>query len=654
VGRYQRILFARAPGVVTRSAFLIGLCLSFSGCDRFRDFLGNTSGFCSSTSETQNRFMGSSQADHLVIFVHGFCGDAKNTWFNKESTFDFPTELAKDLKDSYILSFNYVSRLGGGSSIVYVADQLAFEIGELFKVHRYQSISFVTHSTGGIVVREYILRRQPRSQPQARITHVILLAVPNTGTEVADLNVLVPTNRQPSELRQVDNGNSYLESLNKDWNQDFKASNHPRNVLVYAGFEQVPLEGYSKVVVTSSSSIAYADQEMAFQKNHFGMSKPTDRQDFLYRWVKSQLEVPFDSEMQQKARDRIIFDVKRARQLGRGLDLVVNLPSIIGRDLEYFELDADAGQGKKESYRGASRFLKEIMLPLFKCVGRARSEKADLEGVKYEVKPIALALEQLLREERKAAHDSFVRSIGMHSKEIRKLLARPGECETFALDRWPESLPVLPRLIEGPYIHLATAHLLLFSGDLDRAVKLLEGESAKFGWDMNFNNYLAGLENVALRDLEYVIKYYDAALKIARVAAGKVAQSEQGSGKVSREKLMRMKARFNSAIQGLKNNLAFALAQDGSRERDARIYAEEGFLLAPNDAATIDTQAYVKMAFGARKAPPDLDEIRDAKALFEKALSYAESLVDGDDKSDALQIVEQHLRQSEELLSRRQ
>lgn len=136
------------------------------------------------------------------------------------------------------------------------------------------------------------MRRQPNVHPQIDVSKIITLATPNNGAELARLAWLIPRNRQIQELRHVDQGNTFLESLNSDWNRAFKAQGHPRNIKLYAGYEQLPMS-ISGELVSLSSAIKFADEPMGFQKTHIEIAKPTDRSDSLYRWVKASVqEIP--------------------------------------------------------------------------------------------------------------------------------------------------------------------------------------------------------------------------------------------------------------------------------------------------------------------------------------------------------------------------
>lgn len=329
------------------------LALLLSGCAPIINMANSAYNFCSSNAESSHQYFGSPNADDLVIFIHGLCGNAKTTWLNTSTNFLFPEELALDFarenQATYIVSFDYVSHLQGGPSILSIADHLEFEIDELLKKHPYRTLRIVAHSMGGLVAREYILRRHPRAHPQLKVTNVVLLASPSNGSELAALGQLVSKSRQIEELRHLDKGNTYLESLNKDWNREFKGGGHPRHVLAYAGYEELPMSVVGQVV-RLSSAITYADETMGFQENHVSIAKPKER-NVLYRWVKAKLGESLEKTARQlldgMVQQGLLTAADIPQRLPRTVELLEGLQALAGTELETVLNYVKAGQFKK-------------------------------------------------------------------------------------------------------------------------------------------------------------------------------------------------------------------------------------------------------------------------------------------------------------------
>jgi tetratricopeptide (TPR) repeat protein len=286
--------------MLSRLTCLMALVLLLTGCASFIPPINSALDICPSTTDTRNQYFGSPDAEDLVIFIHGLCGDAKTTWTNSKTGFVFPEALAQDFATenhpAYVVAFDYVSRLQGGPSILSIANHLEFQIGQLLRKRSFQRLRIVAHSMGGLVAREYILRHHAQVHPSLKVAGVVLLATPNNGSELTKVGGLVSESRQIRELRHVDDkgNNTYLESLNSDWNREFKSDGHPRHVLVYAGYEEIDMPMIGSVV-KMSSAIPYADSVMGFQLDHISIAKPADRdQNTLYTWVKAMLEISLE------------------------------------------------------------------------------------------------------------------------------------------------------------------------------------------------------------------------------------------------------------------------------------------------------------------------------------------------------------------------
>src|SRR5215470_209456 len=221
----------------------------------------------------------------LVVFVHGFCGDSRQTW--TAGTFYFPEALAAEFRDADFMSFEYARGVDDAPGVPSIVSTLHFEISA--RAHRnYKRIKFIGHSLGGLVVREYVL-----SHPEVPVTHVILLSSPSDGAELATtFSRVIPKNRQAADLELLSR-NSYLRSLNDRWESTFVVENHPRYVEVYGLFEEVPTFGVG-VIVSEASATKYVSppSKLGVQRTHIDIAKPKDQEDRIYRWVKNSLSSP--------------------------------------------------------------------------------------------------------------------------------------------------------------------------------------------------------------------------------------------------------------------------------------------------------------------------------------------------------------------------
>lgn len=360
--------------MITRFTYLLFMAILVSGCSLGVSIVNWAFNYCPPKTEGVHRSYGAPDAANLVIFIHGLCGDAQATWTNTSTHFVFTEELARDLAQEnesvYVVAFDYAGRLQDGPSILSIADHLQFEIDELLKKHSYRTLRIVAHSMGGLVAREYILRRQTRAHPQLRITNLVLLGSPSNGSELADLGRLIPRNRQVEELRYIDKGNTYLESLNRDWNAEFKGAGHPRNILLYGGYEQLS-DWLTGPIVTQISAIPYADDTMGFQETHESLAKPKDKNSEIYRWVKAKLGESREKmawrQLENMVKEGLLSSVDILKLMPRTVELLEGLQTAASTELQKKALaNVKAGQLEAalsllaESEPTETRFIDDI------------------------------------------------------------------------------------------------------------------------------------------------------------------------------------------------------------------------------------------------------------------------------------------------------
>src|ERR1700730_17540028 len=121
--------------------------------------------------------------DWAVLFVHGFLGDARDTWMAPNASESFPSLLATDnqLTDYDVYLFQYPTKKLAPPSIDKIADQLGFAVKQ--HLSRARTI-FIAHSMGGLVCMRYILNLLQERQNHA-IGGLLTYGTPMTGVEWA-------------------------------------------------------------------------------------------------------------------------------------------------------------------------------------------------------------------------------------------------------------------------------------------------------------------------------------------------------------------------------------------------------------------------------------------------------------------------------------
>ena len=371
-----------------------------------------------------------------------------------------------------------------------------------------------------------------------------------------------------------------------------------------------------------------------------------------------------------KTEENIIFQVTRDHYKMETLDFIEKrLPTLLTNDLDYLALVPNTQ--KADSARSMQQWLDTIIKPLIQCTNQALLNNNNLTSIRSELRPAVQVLRRWIQADEQKEHTTFVVAVGKSWQAMQKLIAElsPGreltdcpwsgpwfeDAQQYGL---PGFAPQIPLLMRGPYIYILLARLLWFLEDIEGSINLLREKEQEFRDDMNFNLTLAILLYTQGDDLKEARQYLQMGLKIADDAASRVDfELKRTDAAVSKDKLHAMEKRFRAAKRLFKNTIAYWSAKAGDSPFTARLYAKENYDLYPDDPEIIDTYGYVRMAFAARKIPPDFDEILEAKRLFEEAISSIKTIktptaVDKKAKQRTQLILEQHLEQAKELLLR--
>ncbi|MBI4383763.1 MAG: tetratricopeptide repeat protein [Nitrospinae bacterium] len=273
----------------------------------------------------EDTFFKNKNSTKLIVFIHGINGDPVGTWTNDKTRFFWPEELSKDeeFQDADVWSFGYDSGCGPSFNIREIAKHLETELREKLNGGRYSSISFVAHSMGGLVFREFVLSRYGHLQPAVPIGGAVLLSTPNRGSGLANLVNHVCHGDSLGDL--IQGKNDYIDTLNDRWREKYGQEESVRPFRISAGYEIKPIAGL--IIVDKDSAAAYASQCLPFKRNHFEIAKPEgrDTNDNLYLWVKQRLLAkPPDprlqtlTEAQEKRYTEIIEQLQKQLQ---GTDL---------------------------------------------------------------------------------------------------------------------------------------------------------------------------------------------------------------------------------------------------------------------------------------------------------------------------------------------
>src|SRR5262249_18654140 len=152
-----------------------------------------------------------------------------------------------------------------------------------FIEHRFPSTSrriLVCHSLGGLIARRMIVDDRKKERPNG-ITHLLLLAVPNNGAELASVGRTI--NWWHPQLRQLCKNSDFLDHLNEDWHRlGLEAS---LSVTYVVG-------GNDKVVDEASAKGFWGNDRVktVISAGHIDIVKPTSHNDLQYLILKQVLQ----------------------------------------------------------------------------------------------------------------------------------------------------------------------------------------------------------------------------------------------------------------------------------------------------------------------------------------------------------------------------
>ena len=208
----------------------------------------------------------SPQNTRLLVLVHGWNGDAKDTWMA------FPTLIQSDSSFSSfdVWSINYPTfQLRRNLSI----DQMARWLNETMVrdgyYAKYQEIYVIAHSMGGLVAREMLLVNRLGSDNRA-YKSLIEIATPHQGAELGGLlNALGLSRGFSDDLRP---GSPMLRALHEKWNA---LKDRPPTYCLSSPHDDV---------VTQDSAVFQCDDFLHYPEwGHKDMVKPAGLTDDRYR-----------------------------------------------------------------------------------------------------------------------------------------------------------------------------------------------------------------------------------------------------------------------------------------------------------------------------------------------------------------------------------
>lgn len=211
---------------------------------------------------------------NLIVFVHGIVGSAQGTWKNKDSGQNWPSLVAEDplFSGTDILVYNYPSSLVERKfSMAGLTQRMAIEFrSNDIAIGEYEKITFVAHSMGGIIVRNYILEN-PEIVP--KINALYLFSTPMNGSALA--NILSVARKSPlvKNLAIPNDGEGFLSDLRREWREKRMS----KKFDTFCAFESAPVLRTVTVVAELSAELLCDSGFVEIPEDHFSMVKPASR-----------------------------------------------------------------------------------------------------------------------------------------------------------------------------------------------------------------------------------------------------------------------------------------------------------------------------------------------------------------------------------------
>ncbi len=221
--------------------------------------------------EVKTSFRESKGANNLLLFIHGFSGEASDTFGS------IPDMLMKDSKmDGWDMKpFGYSQYVtpemgkyiwAGIEDIDRISDYLSTSVK--YKFDKYDRIAIVAHSLGGLIAQRAILNF--KEEYQNKISHLVLLGTPSNGIEPAKLSKL-----WNNKYQQMSSEGNFITSLRQDWKNKF-AGEYPFKLKVVASTDD------EFVTIDSCYAPFGKDHQVTIDGKHLSMVKPECENDDCY------------------------------------------------------------------------------------------------------------------------------------------------------------------------------------------------------------------------------------------------------------------------------------------------------------------------------------------------------------------------------------
>jgi pimeloyl-ACP methyl ester carboxylesterase len=238
------------------------------------------------SKEVKTIFRETPGANNLLLFIHGFSGEAGATFGT------IPEMLMNDSRmDGWDMKpFGYSQYVtpemgkevwAGVEDIDRISANLCTSVK--YKFDKYDRIAIVAHSLGGLIAQRAIL--DFKEVYRNKVSHLILLGTPNAGISPVKLKKL-----WNDKYQEMSSEGDFIQTLRKDWSNRYDEE-YPFKLKVVAAIED------EFVAIDSCYSPFSSEHHVTIEGKHLSMVKPKDENDDCYSLIQSTLT---DSEFHQQ------------------------------------------------------------------------------------------------------------------------------------------------------------------------------------------------------------------------------------------------------------------------------------------------------------------------------------------------------------------
>jgi len=255
----------------------------------------------SATGHAEYKPINRGDSKSLILFVHGLWSDPATAFKDENTKLSWPEMMANDsegvrgqipLSRFAIGTLSYPASKADRLTIPQIATQLLIELTDTGVFEKYENIIFVTHSMGGLVVKQMLVDATSSEQHavRERTRAVFLISTPSKGSPAANFVRALPkiaTGPLVFDLKPISE-NTYLQDLDNHWENFLRSRRSSVNLTVFCAYETMATSGITVVPEQYTSTIC--DQTpFPVNSDHIQIVKPTSTQSVIYTWVRGRI-----------------------------------------------------------------------------------------------------------------------------------------------------------------------------------------------------------------------------------------------------------------------------------------------------------------------------------------------------------------------------